>query len=127
MFRVVCMEDLEMVPGLGFSPEKATDPTVATSWVPQVPRRARHVSVLGACLGAVRQLDLTSVTARLRGVGTVVFVFQWRYLVVVGRVLNATAVGVAFWLPLLGSTSACALRVTHGVEFTDVGNGKATP
>ncbi|MQL71423.1 hypothetical protein Taro_003766, partial [Colocasia esculenta] len=40
------------------------------------------------------------------------------------RVLNATAVGVAFWLPLLGSTSACAPRVAHGVEFADVGNGK---
>ncbi|MQM01103.1 hypothetical protein Taro_033849 [Colocasia esculenta] len=53
------------------------------------------------------------------GVGTVV--------VVVGCVLNATAVGVAFWLPLLGSMSACAPHVTHGVEFADVGNGKATP
>ncbi|MQM01574.1 hypothetical protein Taro_034334 [Colocasia esculenta] len=42
----------------------------------------------------------------------------------VRRVLNATAVGVAFWLPLLGSTSACAPRVAHGVEFADVGNGK---
>ncbi|MQM07702.1 hypothetical protein Taro_040544 [Colocasia esculenta] len=27
-FRVVCMEDPEMFPGLGFSPEKATDPAV---------------------------------------------------------------------------------------------------
>ncbi|MQM19218.1 hypothetical protein Taro_052218 [Colocasia esculenta] len=37
------------------------------------------------------------------------------------------AVGVAFWLPLLGSTSACAPRIAHGVEFADVRNGKATP
>ncbi|MQL98995.1 hypothetical protein Taro_031715, partial [Colocasia esculenta] len=43
------------------------------------------------------------------------------------RVLNAPVVGVVFWLPPLGSTSACVPRVTHGVEFTDVRNGKATP
>ncbi|MQM20348.1 hypothetical protein Taro_053366 [Colocasia esculenta] len=65
--------------------------------------------------------------SRYSGGGTVVFVFQWWYLVVVGRVLNATAVGVTFLLPLLGSTSACAPRVAHGVEFADVRNGKATP
>ncbi|MQM08645.1 hypothetical protein Taro_041499 [Colocasia esculenta] len=79
-----------------------------------------------------QQLDLTSVTARLRavevcpGVGTIVFVFQWWYLVVVGRILNATALVVAFLLPLFGSTSACAPRVVHGAELADVGNGKAT-
>ncbi|MQL85721.1 hypothetical protein Taro_018251, partial [Colocasia esculenta] len=40
------------------------------------------------------------------------------------RVLNATAVGVAFWLPLLGSTSACAPRVAHREELADVRVGR---
>ncbi|MQL76571.1 hypothetical protein Taro_008960 [Colocasia esculenta] len=43
-----------------------------------------------------------------------------------GRVLNATALVVEFWLPLLGSTSACTPRVTHGAGLADVENGKAT-
>ncbi|MQL81347.1 hypothetical protein Taro_013815 [Colocasia esculenta] len=30
MFRVVCMETLEMVPRLGFSLEKATNPAIVT-------------------------------------------------------------------------------------------------
>ncbi|MQM11805.1 hypothetical protein Taro_044716 [Colocasia esculenta] len=83
------------------------------------------------------QLDLTSMTARLRVSGdslivvclvvvcprggTVVFVFRG------GRVLNASVVGVAFWLPPLGSTSACAPRLMHGVELADVRIVKATP
>ncbi|MQL77179.1 hypothetical protein Taro_009576 [Colocasia esculenta] len=57
------------------------------SWVPQVPRRAKHVSVLGACPSAV--LDLTSVTPVLvvvlpvevcHGVGTVFIVVSERRL-----------------------------------------------
>ncbi|MQL91283.1 hypothetical protein Taro_023899 [Colocasia esculenta] len=43
------------------------------------------------------------------------------------RVLNATVVGVMFWLPLLGSTSTCTPRVAYGTGLTDVRNGKATP
>ncbi|MQL99480.1 hypothetical protein Taro_032206, partial [Colocasia esculenta] len=80
--------DPEMVPRLGFSPEKATDPAVATrlwwfGWSPQF---------FGFTCVVERQLDLTSVTARLRVSGdslvvvrsvvvcprggTVVFVFR---------------------------------------------------
>ncbi|MQM07327.1 hypothetical protein Taro_040158 [Colocasia esculenta] len=40
--------------------------------------------------------------------------------------MNASAVGVAFWLPPLGSTSACAPHVAHGVELADIWSGKAT-
>ncbi|MQM16652.1 hypothetical protein Taro_049610 [Colocasia esculenta] len=74
-------------------------PECLFSWVPQVPRRARHVSVLGACPGAV--LDLTSVTARLRvlpvevchGVGTIVIVVSERRLTGCGLI----GCGVASW------------------------------
>ncbi|MQL71009.1 hypothetical protein Taro_003326 [Colocasia esculenta] len=37
------------------------------------------------------------------------------------RVLNASVVRGAFWLPPLGLTSACAPCVAHGVELADVG------
>ncbi|MQL89233.1 hypothetical protein Taro_021805 [Colocasia esculenta] len=44
----------------------------------------------------------------------------------VRRVLNTTALVVAFLLPLFGSTSACAPCVTRGAGLADVRSGKAT-
>ncbi|MQM14910.1 hypothetical protein Taro_047847 [Colocasia esculenta] len=43
------------------------------------------------------------------------------------RVLNATVVEVAFWLPPLGSTSACAPRVAHEVRLLTSGMGRRRP
>ncbi|MQM19147.1 hypothetical protein Taro_052147 [Colocasia esculenta] len=99
MFRVVGMEDPEMVPGLGFLPKKATVSAVTTrSRQDDLSRQgllSRHIVASrlegghGLCRDrnqrfcfAELQLDLSSVTARLRvlpvevclGVGTVVIV-----------------------------------------------------
>ncbi|MQL71032.1 hypothetical protein Taro_003351 [Colocasia esculenta] len=85
---VVCMEDPEMIPGLGFSPEKAMDPAVVTriaygsqsdqvklvlTWEPQV------LCEPGTCVCS----GLVPVQWYRRGGGTIVFVFQWWYLVMV--------------------------------------------
>ncbi|MQL96368.1 hypothetical protein Taro_029046 [Colocasia esculenta] len=62
----------------------------------------------------------------MKNIVTVVFVFQWWYLVVVGRVLNATAVGVAFWFPLFW-VDVCMYAAGRTLGWpADVRSGKAT-
>ncbi|MQL96151.1 hypothetical protein Taro_028830, partial [Colocasia esculenta] len=158
-----------MVPGLGFSPEKATDPAVSTRSRQADPSRqdflSRHV-VASRSEGDLRSVSVVSVSSvcGLRDNGGA---HEWyrRGLAVfldtltlgescrptegktaedsglcgkvelcsvevvheacsLGRVLNATAVGVTFWLLLLGSTSACAPHVAHKEELANVENGK---
>ncbi|MQL98713.1 hypothetical protein Taro_031428 [Colocasia esculenta] len=50
---------------------------------------------------------------------------QVRPIVLVGALdVNVMAVRIAFWLPPLGSTSACAPHVAHGVGFADIGKAR---
>ncbi|MQL94008.1 hypothetical protein Taro_026657 [Colocasia esculenta] len=107
----------------GLSRYSGTDEVLLSSWTPSlsgrvvVRLRERRLwwfgwspQFFGLTYVVELQLDLTSVTARLRG-----------------RVLNAAAVGVAFWLPLFWvDVCMCAACRTLGWP-ADVRNGKATP
>ncbi|MQM14434.1 hypothetical protein Taro_047365 [Colocasia esculenta] len=137
LIAVVSLENPEMILGLGFSPEKATNLAVMTRSRQADPSRQGHMVTDdrqdyewqpwfdGAYSGIPLKLG-PPVGSYVRDYETESFgdqLLRWCAC----RILNTTAVGVVFWLPLLWvDVCMCVACRTLGWP-TDVGKGKAMP